>query len=166
MFEFLRKSRKEIDETLSLKQLERFFEYDKDLSRKIREEQELEIADLKKRYGDKWWDVYRERHFLVVTEEMENREYRIKFNQEIYDGKYYLDQCSPSMFERIQRNREQRMKEVYGDAYERLYRHKEGNPEVVELLLQDAVKTGRWDELPECLQQECQKRMFGKKIAK
>lgn len=162
MFEFLRKSRKEIDETLSLKQLERFFEYDKEAAEKRRRAREAEEAELKKQYGDRWYDVYAERHHLYVTD----RDRRIKFNQEIYDGRYYLEQTTPEGFRSIQQIREQRMKEVYGDAYDRLYYHKKGDPEAVELLLQDAVKTGRWDELPECIQEECQRRMFKRKAAK
>lgn len=48
--------------------------------------------------------------------------------------------------------------EVYGDAYDRLKRHLPGDPEAVELLLRWAEKTGRWRDLPDCLQDEYHKR--------
>lgn len=37
--------------------------------------------------------------------------------------------------------------------------HVPGDPYSVELLLQDAIKTRKWKELPDCLQEECHKRI-------
>ena len=59
-----------------------------------------------------------------------------------------------------------RMQELYGNEYKRLYFHREGDPEVVELLLQDALKTGKWQELPKCLHDEYKKRAFGRRRKK
>lgn len=51
-----------------------------------------------------------------------------------------------------------RWHELYGDCYDELLRHKAGDPRVVELLLQDALRTGKWKELPDELQDEYRRR--------
>lgn len=40
------------------------------------------------------------------------------------------------------------IREVYGDRYEELRYHEAKDPEVSELLVRHAIKTGKWRELP------------------
>ena len=51
------------------------------------------------------------------------------------------------------------MQELYGDDYDELRSYKNADPRVVELLLDDAVRTGKWKELPDELQPEYHKRV-------
>ena len=44
---------------------------------------------------------------------------------------------------------ETRMRELYGSQYDELRQHLARDERVVELLLADAVKIGKWRELPE-----------------
>lgn len=162
MFDFLKKDRKEVNKILDLRQLDHLLDYDEVAYEKRKKEDEEEKVRLKKQYGERWREIYDERHHLYVTD----KERRTGFNQDIYNGFYILPCVTVRGVQCVEPAREQRMREVYGQAYDRLFYHKKGDPEVVELLLQDAVKTGRWDELPECLQEECKNRMFKKEMAK
>lgn len=151
IFDFLKKSDKELKRELDLRQLEEYFEFDEESMDRSMRRYEEEKKRLTEKYGDEWSDVYVKQHVRFVTDADRRRD----ANMWIYEG---IEPCCPPRlpdhpYESICY---QRMREVYGDAYDRLRHHKSGDPEVVELLLQDAAKTGRWDELPECLQQECQ----------
>lgn len=47
---------------------------------------------------------------------------------------------------------DERMHEIYGDRYDELKRHEWQDMEVAEMLIADAMKTGKWKELPDELQ--------------
>lgn len=49
---------------------------------------------------------------------------------------------------------EKRAHEFYGDRYDELVYHDPGDRHIAKLLLDDAVKTGKWKELPDELQSE------------
>lgn len=62
-------------------------------------------------------------------------------------------------FEEFNKKQEDRQRELYGDRYDELVQHKYGDSRVVELLLQDAIRTGKWKELPDELWDEYKKRV-------
>lgn len=62
------------------------------------------------------------------------------------------------LFLAFEKRYEARMRELYGDRYEELKNHRRGDSRVVEILLQDALKTGKWKELPNQLHEEYKKR--------
>ena len=47
-----------------------------------------------------------------------------------------------------------RTHELYGDKYDELIHHERGDSRVAKLLLDDALRTGKWKELPDELQKE------------
>ena len=55
----------------------------------------------------------------------------------------------------------ERMHELYGDEFDELRHHMDADSRVIELLIQDAIRTGKWKELPDELQDEYHKRVGG-----
>lgn len=73
-------------------------------------------------------------------------------NCAIYDGCMPLVTASGNRVKHLAKLYEQRMRELYGDDYDDLVNHARGDKRVVRLLLDDAVRTGKWKELPDELQ--------------
>lgn len=73
-------------------------------------------------------------------------------NCAIYDGCMPLVTASGNRVKHLAKLYEQRMRELYGDDYDDLVDHARGDKRVVQLLLDDAVRTGKWKELPDELQ--------------
>lgn len=78
-------------------------------------------------------------------------------NVAIYCGCMPL-MSSRKMYVSLEKRYEARMHELYGDRYNELKHHSRGDSRVVEILLQDALKTGRWKELPDELHEEYKRR--------
>lgn len=119
---------------------------------KCSEEQE----QFRKFYGKDWFRKWCEYVHL-------NPDYDVHLklvNSAIYYGSE-IRMCTAdlSAIMEIRNLLESRRHELYGSDYERLRHHEKGDPEVVELLLADAIKTGKWKELPDCLQEEYHKRI-------
>ena len=53
----------------------------------------------------------------------------------------------------------ERERELYGDRYDEFRGHLDGDTRVAELLLRDAIRTGKWKELPDELQAEYHERV-------
>lgn len=107
--------------------------------------------EYKKKYGDGWWEVYK-RDCGYYHDGSYDR--NMKFvNSCIYHGSC-PDSTDPIDLMELRRMWRERMHVLYGGAYDELERHKNADPRVVELLLQDAIKTGKWKELPNELQAE------------
>ena len=154
-------SKNKVKQELDLHQMEQLMDSvfeDPDGSKAVRAAAyEREQSALEDQYGSDWHRVYMERYY--INDCKENRRY---INQLIYDGNNFLPMIADKKYaDIVLAEREHRMREVYGDRYDELYHHKPGDPVVCERLIQDALKTGRWDELPEELQEEYKKRMFG-----
>ena len=125
------------------------------------EEARLERERFQKVYGDKWFEMWARANGTWA----DDAHYRKNSNWVIYQGKL-LYMCvhthRPIKETTEYKIHEQRMREVYGERYEELKNHIGMRDDVTELLIQDAVRTKRWDELPEELQEECKRRMFVK----
>lgn len=79
-------------------------------------------------------------------------------NECIYYGTELIIRGIGDSIKRDRKIARDRMLEIYGDQYDELLVHEYGDPRAVELLLNDAIKTGRWKELPDCLQDKYHKR--------
>lgn len=125
-----------------------------DLSREavhaIRDESEKEIAEYRVKYGDGWYKQWREDQGDGSGGDMDAN----LLNAMILYGTN-AGCCHPHEFEQL----ELRMRELYGDAYEVLKDHESWDARVVELLLSEAVRTGKWKRLPKELWPEYRKRV-------
>lgn len=113
-------------------------------------------------YGDKWLLEYAREEGILSTESMQRK----NINTLLYEGAPYLatDGGIPGGYDLYL----DRAREVYGREYDTLIHHAPGDPRVVRLLLQDASRTGRMDELPDCLRsgnvmESSKKPKFGKR---
>lgn len=118
----------------------------------IEAENEKIVEQLKRQYGDKWFAEY------VAMDRTDYDRYLKIANECIYEG------CMPDIVgfgpgvEKHRRIMFDRMHEIYGSRYDELRHHEPCESWAAELLLNDAVKTGRWKELPDELQDEYHKR--------
>ena len=118
--------------------------------RKLREEYE-------RKYGDKWMEVYELDMGLRVDYDTILK----SINEAIYHGTGLgISGYGPTVH-KIHERFLSRMHELYGDAFDELRYHANVDPRVVALLLEDAVRTGKWKELPDELQDEYHKRVGG-----
>lgn len=105
-------------------------------------------AEYKEKYGDDWWP-----HYVKWLCGWPDYDQTTKLlNEQLYRGSLYSPLGSGAVEAREQMR--QHMMDVYGDAWHRLSIHNYADPEVVELLLKWAERTGKWEELPDCLQDE------------
>ena len=79
-------------------------------------------------------------------------------NMAIYDGRPLRPHGSPELIARRDRLWRARMESLFGDAWMDHARRKPGDPEAVEALLSDALRTGHRKELPPCLHEEYDRR--------
>lgn len=126
--------------------------------RQHRGEGEARRAAFRKKYGAEWkkyYDEWRVEQGLIPHPDCD---LDVKLmNESIYMGRRFGiigEGAGPFMLRQYAHERE-----VYGDALDRLVSHDPGDPEAVELLLRWAEKTGRWRDLPDCLQGEYHKRV-------
>ena len=118
---------------------------------------EREQAEFKAKYGDDW----REKWIAHICPSRDYDVWLKDFNTAIYQiGTFHVRGIGD--FRRIEAEFDQRCHEVYGDEYDSLIGwHEYADSRVVELLLQDALRTGRWKELPDELQDEYHRRVNG-----
>lgn len=110
--------------------------------------------EYKDKYGDKWKEKLDEDR--QKEQESSHRKY---INESIYGlGRLWQD----AHYKPTQRELDEfdaRLHEVYGDQYDTLVQSRiDLDPRVAELLIQDALRTGRGDELPDMLQDEYNRR--------
>lgn len=117
----------------------------------------------KKMYGDEWQTKYM--HDLGILRDIDYDEDMKLINLGIYCGEPFSVSGYGEHAKEFREKQELRMREIYGDDYATLRGHKFGDLTVVEMLLNDAIKTGKWKELPDELQDEYHKRIgdFGDK---
>lgn len=117
---------------------------DAETIRKIVKETDMEVAEYKAKYGKDWFVHYFKDTSGMVDydEDMKDINFIIWYDAPILTpGKFRLDV-------------DRRMHELYGDQYDTLRHHKPKDSRVGELLIADAIKTGKWEELPDELQPE------------
>lgn len=75
-------------------------------------------------------------------------------NVGIYNGMLSMVTGLGPMRGNVRRLYIKRTHELYGDKYNELICHERGDSRVAKLLLDDAVRTGKWKELPDELQEK------------
>lgn len=98
--------------------------------------------------------------FKAVPQEPVDGTLRLS-NYLVFHGNHYNPHvcCEPCAYHDILREYYAREKEIYGDQHDELMNHEPDDPRVNELLIQDALRTGYWRELPKSLQAEYHKRL-------
>lgn len=130
-------------------------EFDFDRVKQIRLQREAEQAEYKKKYGDTWHDKW----WADKNPKPDYDQFLKSINTSIYEGRFMRLMGVGEEVAKRQKQVWDRMHEIYGNQYNKLEVHAPGDPRVIELLLQDALKTGKWNELPDCLQTEYHKQI-------
>ena len=114
-------------------------------------------AEYKEKYGDDWWKFYNCDMGIGVDHSFDNA---MKFvNSCIYYGSRPGVSDDAVYLCRVLETWQSRMWELYGSDYDELRYHKNADPRVIGLLLDDAMRTGKWKELPDELQPEYRRRI-------
>lgn len=116
---------------------------------------DAQMAEYKRKYGADWFRRYA--RDMNGTPDYDSAMKRV--NTCIYRGAYLEVSGIGERASRLRRLMRERPRELYGDRYDELERHPYGDPRVAELLLQDAIRTGKWKELPDELQSEYHRRV-------
>lgn len=116
----------------------------------VRKEQD----EYERKYGDDWWSIWLKDKGFVQDYDTCMKE----ANEAIYYGN--VPQLIPSVkthgISEYSRKIRARLDEIYREGEPKW--HAPGEKWVVERLLDDALKTGKWKELPDCLQEEYHRR--------
>lgn len=104
------------------------------------------VAAYKQKYGDGWQEKYNANYSRSVDYDVDLK----SLNEAVYAGQCPL--VSDSGVFRMSVGYDRRMREIYGTRYDELKDHVYKDSEVARLLVEDAVKTGKWKELPDELQ--------------
>lgn len=157
-----------VNNGLSLSQLDIFpegFGSEEEAMERLRKS-EVEQEEYKAKYGKDWLDYY-DRDHGIIHESDDDFDYdrALKLMNDGIFNAYYPRIASYSIpggpddwMNRVRCGMPKRLMEIYGDRYMELAFHKPNDPRVNELLIQDALKTGKWKELPDCLQAEYHRR--------
>lgn len=130
-------------------------EFDPEVVRKVNEEDDRLVAELKQKYGDDWLEHY-------VAAMVCDFDTMAKWvNVCIYKGSLVHTLDDPGFDEELARRYKERTRYLYGDMYDKLIHHEKKDRRVAELLVMDAIKTGKWKELPDELQSEYHNRVGG-----
>lgn len=119
-----------------------------------------EIAEYEKKYGDDWWEYYAEDTGFYKEDDYDRDMKRI--NKAIHCKTYIIGFGSPSRLYELKQKWLKRIKELFGDdyTYDRFFI--EDDLDCDTPLLEDALKTGKWKELPDDLQPIYQQKVKNK----
>ena len=107
-------------------------------------------AEFQARYGKDWF-----REWVKATSCSVDHDLRLRsYNNAIYGTGVFGVSGDPASVVDELAGYELRCRNLYGDQYNELRIHSDKDSRVVKLLLDDAVQTGRWKELPEELHAE------------
>ena len=116
---------------------------------------EREKAEFKAKYGADW-----KKKWMWHVCHPHDYDANLKFFNTVIYHNGVLNVCGTGdVVRRDMAAFEKRCREVYGDEYDALKWHEYADSRVVELLLQDALRTGKWKELPDELQEEYHRRV-------
>lgn len=112
-----------------------------------------EFDALEQSYKNKYGPEEGERQFYAALDKDNERLIRKDINERIYCTGQVTDFFNRTTSPADKRRFKARRRELYGAMYDTLMRERVMyDPRVAELLIQDAIKTGAWDELPDDLQ--------------
>lgn len=107
--------------------------------------------ECKDKYGDDWWEHYVDA--TLPNRDIDSDEKLV--NLHIYDG------CMPFVTGILAFHYQdlylKKLKRLFGPFYKRYINHKPNDPKVNKALIKDALKSGKWKELPKELQGEYHK---------
>lgn len=114
---------------------------------------EMELNSYIEKYGEKEGS---ERYMrdLFVNSVVDYDIVARQVNVGIYNGMLPMVTGLCPMRGNVRRLYIKRTHELYGDKYNELICHERGDSRVAKLLLDDAVRTGKWKELPDELQEK------------
>lgn len=135
------------------------FDLDFDSLDRIKSEDEQKQQMYKDKYGDDWFMEYCYGEGIFDRDEDCYDSYMKGINTAIYYGCWSSVSGNSKYVMLVPKMQEDRMHELYGDKYEELKNHPAADPRIIELLINDAIKTGKWRELPDELQEEYHKRV-------
>lgn len=120
-------------------------------------------AECIEKYGDDW-----ERHYMeLLCPPLDYDVDMLAINEAAYYGRRVIMTGTPTAYVQMERKQEKRFREIYGDGYgdgwsEAVF-HAPCDPVIGEWLLSDAIRTGKWKELPRELRDEYARRTGGTK---
>lgn len=120
-----------------------------EISAKIEQEEQK----YKEKYGDNWWE-----HYIQETNpyyEVDSIEEAI--NEAIYHGHRLCISAHPTVLMEMEKRYWEKMKRLFGPFCKRYVNHAIDDPKVNKALIKDALKSGKWKELPKELQGEYHK---------
>lgn len=117
----------------------------------------------KQMYGDGWQAKYLHAIGVVGDEDFDYDRDMKRINEAIYYGVPISVSGWGEGIKKLYERQEARMHEIYDELYGKDYGiyhgHIEGDEQITEWLINDAIKTGKRKELPDCLQDEYHKRV-------
>lgn len=138
---------------LSLRNLTRF-DFSAEKMAAFNAEWDAMEQSYKDRYGEKWQEMmdadFEKRNSMIHRMFINTRIYEIG-HLSLFPAERHSDEDLAEF--------DARLHEVYGDQYDELVASRTRcDPRVGELLIQEALRTGDWEALPEALQHEYHKR--------
>lgn len=104
--------------------------------------------EYQEKYGDDWLE-----HYMADNPVYSNTDFcEESINRAIYGG--YEPCVSGALQFRVKVEYPAKMKRLFGPFYKRYIHHEPNNPVVNKALIKDALKSGKWRELPKELQDE------------
>lgn len=110
-------------------------------------------AECKEKYGDDWFEHY----FLITNPRCNIDSVEEVVNRAIYDGCELVISGSPTAVREAEMRYKEKMKRIFGIFYKQYMHHKPNDPKINRALLNDAIISGKWRELPNELQEEYHK---------
>lgn len=96
------------------------------------------------KYGDDWWE-----HYVKDTgcySDMDSYEKTV--NDAIFEGHFLCISGDPYTVGQIYIRYHEKMTRLFGPFYRKYVRHEPNDPKINQALLKDAIKSGKWRELP------------------
>lgn len=113
-----------------------------------------------KKYGNDWWNYYaRDEGYIVDYDDMMK-----SINDAIYCGRLSGFSGTPKLLYERRKLQEERLQELFSGQYDLCNLPKPKDPEVADILINDAIKTGKWEELPDSLQSLYHKKVKGEDV--
>lgn len=109
--------------------------------------------EYQERYGDDWLEYYlaenRKEDLYSNTDIFEKGA-----NIAIYNGHMPFVGGSPDCISKFHLRYREKMERFFGRSWKKHVFHSPNDPKINKLLIQDALKSGKWEELPKELQNE------------
>lgn len=117
------------------------------------------VKNAKQQFQDVYGEEEGEKKFYEAVAKADHIAIMKRVNTRIYRSGRFTDMPGQHIPAVMQARFDKRLKEVYGEQYDALMRSRTYNdPRVAELLIQDALRTGNWQMLPDMLLDEYRRR--------